>query len=253
MPDHYQVLGVERTATAEQIKLAYRQLAMMYHPDKNPGDKESEAHFKDVTLAYKTLSDDISRVTYDKTLRVIPLQSTIQQWVAKARAAEHTTSMTISLEEAVLGCKKTVRIGFRKVTFDLPPGAVTGTQVRAEEKDFVVLVNVEVAPHTKYTLVDRDVIVPVRAPYPLFVVGGTAPIETPRGPKTIRLEPLSRSGIRKTYPGEGCSTLDGTRKGDLVVIMEIEVTQHGPEQLKRLEEYAKALQLPMPKKRRHRF
>lgn len=253
--DHYQVLCVERAATAEEIKAAYRRLAMRYHPDRNPGDKEAEARFKDLAIAYETLSSDVARVTYDKTLAPRSVfGASIQQWAETVRRAEHSKSISISLEEAVVGCKKMVMIGFRKVTFDVPPGTLSGTLLRVPEKDFVVLVTVDVAPSTKYTLVERDIIATVRAPYPLFVVGGTySQVETPRGFRTIRLEPLSKSGVRKQFAGEGCSTLDGKGKGDLIVVMEIEVTQHSSEQLRRLKEYADALQLPMPKKRRQRF
>lgn len=254
MPDHYQVLGVERTAAPEQIKQSYRRLAIKYHPDKNPGDREAETRFKEVTAAYKTLSDEMSRAAYDRTLK--PLSESLRQWVAnvtKPRKAEYTQSAVITLEEAILGCTRTTRVGFRLAEFDVPPGTMTGTRLRGTAKDFVVFVNVEVAPHSKYTLDGRDVLVTAEAPYPFFVVGGTVAVQTPRGLKEVHLEPLSRSGVKKKFVGEGCTTSDGTRKGDLVVVVEVEVRKHSPEQLRRLEEYAGSLQLPKPKKRRQRF
>jgi len=64
--DFYSVLGVSRTASAEEIKKAYRKLAMKYHPDKNPGDKKAEEHFKELTEAYETLSDQKKRDMYDQ-------------------------------------------------------------------------------------------------------------------------------------------------------------------------------------------
>ena len=64
--DYYKVLGVERKANADDIRKAYRKLAMQYHPDKNPGDKKSEEKFKEINEAYQVLSDDQKRARYDQ-------------------------------------------------------------------------------------------------------------------------------------------------------------------------------------------
>ena len=64
--DYYEVLGVQKSASAEEIKKAYRKAAMKYHPDRNPGDKEAEAKFKEAGEAYEVLSDDSKRQRYDQ-------------------------------------------------------------------------------------------------------------------------------------------------------------------------------------------
>lgn len=64
--DYYEVLGVERGASKEQIKAAYRKLAVKYHPDRNPGDHDAEEHFKEAAEAYAVLSDDDKRAHYDR-------------------------------------------------------------------------------------------------------------------------------------------------------------------------------------------
>src|SRR5688572_13196111 len=64
--DYYKILGVERKASADDIRTAYRKLAMKYHPDKNPGDKKAEDKFKDINEAYQVLSDDQKRARYDQ-------------------------------------------------------------------------------------------------------------------------------------------------------------------------------------------
>ena len=64
--DYYEVLGVEKNASAEEIKKAYRKSAMKYHQDRNPGDKEAEEKFKEIGEAYEVLSDDQKRSRYDQ-------------------------------------------------------------------------------------------------------------------------------------------------------------------------------------------
>ena len=59
--DYYEVLGVAKTATKDELKKAYRKLALKYHPDKNPGDKVAEEKFKEAAEAYDVLSDDNKR------------------------------------------------------------------------------------------------------------------------------------------------------------------------------------------------
>ncbi len=64
--DYYEVLGVDKGASADEIKKAYRKMAIKYHPDKNPGDKEAEEKFKEAAEAYDVLSDEQKRARYDQ-------------------------------------------------------------------------------------------------------------------------------------------------------------------------------------------
>ena len=72
--DYYKVLGVDKSASADEIKKAYRKLAMKYHPDQNAGDKSSEEKFKEINEAYQVLGDDEQRTRYDQ------LGSSYAQW-----------------------------------------------------------------------------------------------------------------------------------------------------------------------------
>jgi curved DNA-binding protein len=75
--DYYKILGVARGASAEEIKRAYRKLAMQFHPDRNPGDKQAEDRFKEINEAYQVLSDPEKRARYDQ------LGESYSQWQQK--------------------------------------------------------------------------------------------------------------------------------------------------------------------------
>lgn len=64
--DFYEILGVDKNSSAEEIKKAYRKKAIQYHPDKNPGDKESEEKFKEAAEAYEVLSNPDKKQRYDQ-------------------------------------------------------------------------------------------------------------------------------------------------------------------------------------------
>ncbi len=64
--DYYKILGVERSASADDVRKAYRKLAMQYHPDRNPGNKQAEEKFKEINEAYQVLSDSQKRARYDQ-------------------------------------------------------------------------------------------------------------------------------------------------------------------------------------------
>ena len=66
MKDYYEILGVSKTASDDEIKKAYRTLAKKYHPDMSPGDKKAEEMLKDVNTAYAVLSDPEKRANYDR-------------------------------------------------------------------------------------------------------------------------------------------------------------------------------------------
>ena len=126
--DYYEVLGVPKTASDDEIKKAYRKLAKKYHPDLNPGDKQAEEHFKEVNEAYEILSDKDKKARYDQfghagvdpnfnpngggfggfggfgggTRRANPN--------APRRGADIRVSLVLSFMEAVHGCKKTVSV-----------------------------------------------------------------------------------------------------------------------------------------------
>ncbi len=139
--DYYEVLGISKGASDDEIKKAYRQMAKKYHPDLNPGDKEAEAHFKEVNEAYEVLSDAQKKARYDQYGHAgvdpnfgaggyqgygfdgmdIDLGDIFSSFFggggsrranpnAPRQGADVSASVVISFEEAARGCKKQVDI-----------------------------------------------------------------------------------------------------------------------------------------------
>lgn len=161
MSTHYEVLGVSENASSDEIKKAYRKLAMQYHPDRNPGNSEAEAKFKEISVAYDTLSDQGKRQEYDLQRQHgarpgfqgaaawghgnNPLDDIIAQMFGShgfthmrrgpERNRDVSLAVNISLEEAYLGKQMPLQIATpsgRKVDLmlNIPAGVDNGTRIR---------------------------------------------------------------------------------------------------------------------------
>jgi molecular chaperone DnaJ len=140
--DYYEVLGIERRASSEEIKKSFRQLAFKYHPDRNPDDAKAELAFKEISEAYDVLSDANKRELYDtyghaglEGQQFRPPEDLFEQFqdmfadffgasfgvgfggrgrgqARVTRGRDVRTSVRLALKEAVLGCKRELRIGY---------------------------------------------------------------------------------------------------------------------------------------------
>lgn len=172
--DYYEVLGVGKTASDDEIKKAFRKLAVKYHPDKNPGDKEAEANFKEANEAYEVLKDKQKRQRYDQFGHagvggaasggaggnpfgggnynfngqsfnfdfgggglddiLGDLFGFGPRTRRQARGRDMQTQLTINFEEAIFGTTKTINVQGDSIKLKIPAGIHDGQSIRIAGK-----------------------------------------------------------------------------------------------------------------------
>jgi molecular chaperone DnaJ len=110
--DYYGVLGVDKNASEEEIKKAYRRLAFQHHPDRNPGDKSAEDKFKEVQEAHDILTDAVKRRQYDGAEEDFnPFSSFFHfDFTSRKIGKDARVDVTLTLEESVLGCDRKIKV-----------------------------------------------------------------------------------------------------------------------------------------------
>lgn len=170
--DYYEVLGVKKDASDDEIKKAFRKLALRYHPDRNPGDKAAEAKFKEANDAYAVLSDKTKRARYDQfghagvdgssafgggnpfgafggsnpfgggqsfsfdfgSGGLEDILGSMFGFGRARRGHDLHRSLTISFEEAIFGAKRTVSVNGKAVELKIPAGIYDGQSIRLAGK-----------------------------------------------------------------------------------------------------------------------
>jgi curved DNA-binding protein len=207
--DLYQVLGVERSASEEEIKKAYRKLAAKLHPDKNPNDKKAESKFKTVNNAYQVLSDAKKRKLYDE-FGEEGLREGFDADMARAyrrgggRRSNGNGGTHVSFEEIFGGAAGGGGVG--DFFGDLFGGGRRG-RTRAPQKG-------------------SDVASVVTVDFKSAILGSSLAMRLQEGGETVtvRIPPGADDGDKVRVPGHGAPGMLGGPPGDL--ILEIRVTPH---------------------------
>ncbi len=219
--DYYDILGVERTATAKDISKAYRTLARKYHPDTNPGDARAEERFKEVSAAYEVIGDEPTRKQYDEFRRLggggfgpraggadLGDLSDLLGGLFGNRGRggfggfgpmpgmDLQAKLTLTFEEAVRGVTKSVRLSSdalsspMEVNVRIPAGVNHGQRIRVAGKGAPstdggepgdLLVTIAIAPHDLFERDGANLLVTVPVTYAEAVLGADIKVPTLSG------------------------------------------------------------------------
>ncbi len=268
--DYYKILGVERNATDDEIKKAYRQLALQYHPDKNPNNKESEERFKEIAEAYSVLSDKNKRAAYDRPNPFADGFYTRRQnvhneapeeflkdmfknfygsgsWGFDVRGDDIHLNIYIKLEESYHGCRKDILLQTGEtVKLDIKPGAYTGLRFRfkgkghkskynemAESGDVFIMVNVMIDP--RFRVMKHDLYKDIEISLYDSLLGTEVEIETLDGLIKIKVPEGTKNGQKLRIPNKGMPIYNTNMSGDLYVVANVIVHKFDDRERKALD------------------
>jgi len=179
MKDYYKILEIDESSTSDDIKKAYRSLALKYHPDKNPNDKEAESKFKEIADAYDTLGNKTKKKKYDSLRNPRVYHNVNDMFNGFSQEANYAsmfnqaygrgnngkgkntyTDISITMEDAYHGCEREIVIGYNKnVKLTIKKGVRNGMKLRlkglgqrgvTEELNGDLIVNIKIIDHSKF-------------------------------------------------------------------------------------------------------
>ncbi len=249
--DYYQILGIDRSAGDGDIKRAYRKLARELHPDVTGDDPRATERFKEVTVAYETLSDPQRRRSYDLfgTKDSPPpagpafpmdldglLDQVFPNRKKKARpqpGVDHEKKLSVTFVEAYTGCTK--HLGDLKIV--VPAGVTDGTRLRLRGKgeagsnggaagDLYVIVSVD--DDARFRRDGNDLFVDVTISLRTALLGGHVEVALPGGNAKMTIPAQTAGGRVFRLRGKGFSNTAGTTRGDVMVTVIVTMPVVGP-------------------------
>lgn len=268
--NYYEVLGVPRNATAEEIKKAFRKLARTYHPDVNPGDKESEEKFKDINEAYDVLSDSQKRTEYNRQFftqrrpgssrskssqngsSYPNARSEFDLWKFKDFASPNTkrakvvtstrptrrdveARLNIPLEKAYQGGRQRIRLeDGRSLEVDMPPAMIDGQKIRLKNQGIDggdLYLKITIDPHPFFQLQGTDIYCQIPVTPSEAILGGAIEMPTIDGLVKMTVPQGVKSGQRLRLANKGYPNSNGQRGDQLVEILIVTPSEPSQEEL----------------------
>ena len=274
--DYYEVLGVNKNASDDEIKKAFRKLAIKYHPDKNPGNKEAEAKFKEANEAYSVLSDKTKRQRYDQfghsgvggtgggaggnpfegfnfngqSFNILGAMFG-GGFRGVRRGRDYRTTTTIDFKEAIFGCTKNVSVDGEQIKLKIPAGIYDGQSIRLNGKGGPapqeggqrgdLYVEVRVRAHKHLTREGDLILSEVTISMVEAVLGTEVDVETVDGEVTMKIPAGTQPGTNFKLSGHGAPRLGSDERGPHIVTVNVEIPKNITRKQKELiEEFDKA-------------
>ena len=225
----YQVLGLEPGASPDELKSAYRKLAMQYHPDKNPGDAAAEAKFKEISTAYERIKNGTSRVhqqrASEQEFNDIFQQHAQQFWHHFQANVDYTIACAISLEQAFAGCSVMVNTPQGKhIMVDIPAGVENGHRLHVKGhggndpsgRAGNLFLIVQIQRHHRFARFGANLGAVEEVNVWDLMVGTEIEVETMDGKEKVIIPENSNPETQLRIPGKGMPR-DGGNRGDFIV------------------------------------
>jgi len=255
--DCYEVLGVSKSATDQEIKKAYKKLAMKYHPDRNPDNPVAQENFREVKTSYEILSDPEKRQEYDdfghQAFDPNHRQSSgfnghrgfggfgqssgdsndifgdmfRQHQPRPAKGSDLLYRVELTLEEAVNGCQKEIRLPNKAqvLKVSIPAAIDQGQSVRLANKgnpgslggpNGDLLVEINIIQHDVFDRQGSDLHCLISISFPTAALGGAMEVPTFDGHISFKIPKGTQTGRKFRIKGKGIKAMNSTVKGDLI-------------------------------------